>query len=621
MISRARRRGWSPKPRRERIANPAEASTLVRATEARSALSRALPLSTEVLMRDSLRCIAAASIPLLLALGAPACADDSTGPPAETTGSIRVQLTSSGDDVDPDGYELEVEGVPGTSVGPGDVVTIPDMRPGDYTVRLSEVADNCTVHGANPRSVTVVAGRTTEVPLSVACVARVGTLRVTVATTGEELDEDGYHLILNGDDYNAVAAPVNGVVAIPNVHEGAVTIGVAGMASNCGAAAASPSSVTVAFGGTTDVSVAVVCDPTGSIRVRTTTAGSDAPAGFEVLARRVGESAVDGRAIAPNGDASFTKLRGGDYDVTLFDAPENCALSGPVTRRVAVRVREAVDVTFDIACTAARLLVLSLWSGASVDVAVIKSNGEGLDWLAEGSAEDTDPQWSPDGARIAFSSTRAGSPAIHVMNADGTGITRLTHAIGSDERPAWSPDGTRIAFVSSRDGNEEIYVMNADGSDVVRLTDHPAADADPAWSPDGTRIAFRSHRDGDAEIHVMNADGTGVAALTSDPGWDGEPAWSPDGSRIAHIRNDCLQFCYGYFWSLAVTVLDGAVASSVVLEAEGLHDPAWSPDGRWLAAATRCAYYCYDGVLLVSVETGAIRSVVAGTASRPSWRR
>ena len=49
--------------------------------------------------------------------------------------------------------------------------------------------------------------------------------------------------------------------------------------------------------------------------------------------------------------------------------------------------------------------------------------------------------------------------------------------------PAWSPDGSRIAFSSTRDGNTEIYSMNPDGSDQVNLTSNPAGDDDPAWSP------------------------------------------------------------------------------------------------------------------------------------------
>jgi Tol biopolymer transport system component len=104
-------------------------------------------------------------------------------------------------------------------------------------------------------------------------------------------------------------------------------------------------------------------------------------------------------------------------------------------------------------------------------------------------AIDTTPAWSPDGQKIAFSSTRDGNPEIYVMPAAGevscgmkvcTVAKRLTTDSEIDTSPTWL--GTRVVFASTRDDpNSEIYAMQADGTAVTRLTTNPASDTFPDW--------------------------------------------------------------------------------------------------------------------------------------------
>ena len=69
------------------------------------------------------------------------------------------------------------------------------------------------------------------------------------------------------------------------------------------------------------------------------------------------------------------------------------------------------------------------------------------------------------------------------MKADGSEQKRLTHNPAYDISSSWSPDGKKIAFSSTRDGNMGIYVMSADGSEQKRLTHNPADNWKPSWSP------------------------------------------------------------------------------------------------------------------------------------------
>jgi TolB protein len=151
--------------------------------------------------------------------------------------------------------------------------------------------------------------------------------------------------------------------------------------------------------------------------------------------------------------------------------------------------------------------------------------------------EPHDAQWSPDGTRIAVMilNTKAkprNASAIYVLDADGSGLRRVTPIRLNAGNPDWSPDGKRIAFNSFYGGPRppEIYTVRPDGSGLRRLRREPknSYSFDPVWSPDGRRLAF-VHGAGRQVPHIwtMKKNGTRLRQVTHGRRPDGGPDWGP----------------------------------------------------------------------------------------------
>lgn len=226
------------------------------------------------------------------------------------------------------------------------------------------------------------------------------------------------------------------------------------------------------------------------------------------------------------------------------------------------------------------------------------------------------PRWSPEGDSILYVSfPRRGAFPILALATGGPTPQALFESERMVYPGSWSPDGARIAFSSSKDGNPEIYVMDRDGSDVQRLTDHPGIDVSPTWSPTGREIAFTSDRSGSPQVYVMDAEGLNLTRITYRGTYNAEPAWSPstDFSEIAYAS----RVGGGVFDILIHDLLTNETRA--ITAGQGLNEsPSWAPNGRHLAfASTRTGD---SQIFTVNRDGTNVRQLTfQGSHTTPGW--
>jgi len=434
---------------------------------------------------------------------------------------LHITTSTTGVSLDPDGYylcmDLDYEDTCGTyaAIGVNSALTLP-VAPGIHFLGLEGVADNCAISGDNYQSVDTDV--TTEVRFVITCVAA-GTVHVTTASTGTDVDPDGYVVCVDGPGnacrWSLGVAP-NGAVTIPGVFAGPHIVIFSGVAGNCTVSGATNRAVTVPPEGTVDVTFDVAC----------------------VLAERIAFS-HSGTLAVVHADGSAAR------PIAAGFAP---AWS-----------RDGARLAYE----------------CGQDICAINADSTGFARLTVDAAGNHHPTWSPDGLKIAFAATHAGVADLYVMGSNGTAVVRLTQGVGFLGSPAWSPDGTRIAFdCREAAGNDDICVVNADGTGFARLTSDPARDYGAAWKPDGSMLAFSTRRHGGDEIALLTANGGGVARLGAGlPGF--APTWSQDGSELALVQlyENCDDYgCYSED-TIFVATPDGANLRYVTAGDQ----PAWKP--------------------------------------------
>lgn len=251
----------------------------------------------------------------------------------------------------------------------------------------------------------------------------------------------------------------------------------------------------------------------------------------------------------------------------------------------------------------------------------------------------SDPQVSPDGKFIAFVVTEmdmnqnGSNSDVWVVSISGGNLKRLTSSPKADFNPRWSPDGRRIAFISTRAGSPQIWMIDPHGGEAYQLSRISTGASGIIWSPTGKHLAFSSsvypecadddcnkEKDNKRETslakakifdellfrhwnswregkrnHVFVIPADGGKAVDVTPGdFDAPPislggqydyAFSPDGKLISFVRNIDPEIKKGLGTNndLFITPIDGGKIERLTVNRANDNSPNFSPNGRYLA--------------------------------------
>ena len=200
------------------------------------------------------------------------------------------------------------------------------------------------------------------------------------------------------------------------------------------------------------------------------------------------------------------------------------------------------------------------------------------------------PDYSPDGKRIAFDASWAGPRRIWTVDSLGHNPQQLTSDTSeavTHIRPRWAPDGNKVVFQNIERTKFDVRIFDLSSSQSTWVTNDAVQDLNPVWSPDGQYIYFSSYRGGGINLWRVPVSQDGTSAgfpqqLTIGAGQDVEIAISRDGKRVAFsiLRQNA------DIWRLPVSPETGkptGAPQEVITTTREESRGAWSPDGSMIA--------------------------------------
>ncbi len=242
----------------------------------------------------------------------------------------------------------------------------------------------------------------------------------------------------------------------------------------------------------------------------------------------------------------------------------------------------AVDTSERSAVSVAATGLVAYRTGGAKQRQLVWFNASGREL---GNLGDQDPTWgrprvAPDGHRVIVGRTVQGNQDLWLL--DRTRLRRFTFDAATDDISNWSPDGTRIVFTSTRTGGGDLYLKLASGAEMeTRFVASDEVKTPSSWSTDGRFILFHStDPQTSSDIWVAPVSGGPPSVLLNTPFREVWGAFSPDGRWVAYMSNESGRPEI-YVRPFTPPGAKTAGGQWQVSTAGGIH-PVWRPDGREL---------------------------------------
>jgi Tol biopolymer transport system component len=190
-----------------------------------------------------------------------------------------------------------------------------------------------------------------------------------------------------------------------------------------------------------------------------------------------------------------------------------------------------------------RRIALSIRERARMDIAVYDVAARSLTRLTTDGIGNDRPEWTPDGNRIIYRSTRNGREALWWQPADGSGSAEmlLAHAGGVQEG-VLARDGSTLIYrtIGPTTGRDIFYRSIAGDTTSRPIAATNASESHIAVSPDGRFVAYQSNESGNVEVFVRSLQGPGARWQVSSDGGS-IPVWSRDGKKLFYFSGRAIE--------------------------------------------------------------------------------